>query len=114
MVVVTTREFRDKQKKYLDLAENEMVVIKRGTKYIKLSVTDHLDDNLITSQWVKKFFAIPTEYRCNPFEVSASGDLFWADKRNREQVEKGIKDISDGKVTQIANHVDLDRFLDSL
>ena len=47
MVIVSTREFRDKQKKYFDLAEEERVLIKRGKKYINLFVTDEPDNNFV-------------------------------------------------------------------
>lgn len=32
--------------------------------------------------------AIPEEYRCDPFDVSPSGDPFFADKRNLEKIDK--------------------------
>lgn len=31
---------------------------------------------------------IPEEYRCDPFDVSPSGDPFFADKRNLEKIDK--------------------------
>ena len=71
MVIVSTKEFRDSQKKYFDLAEDEKVLVKRGKKYINLFVTE---------TWINDFLSIPAEYRCNPFDISPSGDLFWADK----------------------------------
>ena len=42
MVIITVREFREKQKKYFDLAELEHVVIKRGKKLVSLVVSDKL------------------------------------------------------------------------
>jgi hypothetical protein len=54
------------------------------------------------------------EYRCNPFDISPSGDLFWADKRNIELVKEGERQIKEGKFTRISTPAELDKFLDSL
>lgn len=40
MIVITPTELRAEQKKYLDLAEKEEVVIKRGSKLIRLVVQE--------------------------------------------------------------------------
>lgn len=42
MIVISPTELRTNQKKYLDLAENETVVIKRGKKLIELVVKERL------------------------------------------------------------------------
>ena len=42
MIVITPTELRSEQKKYLDLAEKEKVVIKRGSKLIELVVRERL------------------------------------------------------------------------
>lgn len=42
MIVITPTELRNEQKKYLDLAENEKVVVKRGNKLIHLVVSERL------------------------------------------------------------------------
>ncbi len=34
----------------------------------------------------KEIEAIPEEYRCDPYEISPSGDPFFADKRNVEEL----------------------------
>jgi len=114
MVIVSSKEFRDNQKKYFDLAEEEKVLVKRGKKYINLFVTDEPDSNLVSETWVKEFLSIPAEYRCNPFDISPSGDLFWADKRNIEVVRKGEQQIKEGKFTRITSDEELKNFLDSL
>lgn len=36
MIVVSSREFRDNQKKFFDLAEKERVVIKRKSQFMEL------------------------------------------------------------------------------
>ena len=50
-----------------------------------LSAIDNLQ--IIDNEWVKEFRAIPEAFRINPFEISDSGDLYWADKRNVEAVK---------------------------
>lgn len=118
MVIVSTKEFKDKQKKYLDLAEEEKVLIKRGKKYINLFVTDEPDNNFVNETWVKEFLAIPEAFRCNPFEISPSGDLFWADKRNVEYMQEHIaiseQQFKEGKYTSCKTLDELNNFLDSL
>lgn len=42
MIVISPTELRTKQKKYLDLAEKEQVVVKRGSKLIELVVKNQL------------------------------------------------------------------------
>ena len=114
MVIVSTKEFRDKQKKYFDLAEEEKVLVKRGKKYVNLIITEDPDNNFINETWVKEFLSIPIEYRCNPFDISPSGDLFWADKRNIDLIRKGEQQIKEGKFTRITSDEEFTNFCDSL
>ncbi|MGL5561989.1 MAG: hypothetical protein ACRDCN_05150 [Tannerellaceae bacterium] len=88
MKVITTREIVRHSKTFFDLAENERIAVKRGKKFVNLIVTDSPDQVFVSADWVKEFMAIPEEYRCNPFDVSPSGDLFFADKRNLEKIDK--------------------------
>jgi hypothetical protein len=114
MVIVSTKEFRDRQKKYFDLAEDERVLVKRGKKFLHIVVSDKPDTSFVDDAWLKDFFSIPEEYRCNPFEISPSGDLFWADKRNVALVREGERQIKEGKYTRITNDQELETFLDAL
>jgi hypothetical protein len=91
MKVITTREIRQEAKTYLELAEIERVSIKRGKKFVNLIVSDTPDKVFVDESWIKELLSIPEEYRCNPFEVSPSGDLFWADKRNVEQLKQSVE-----------------------
>jgi hypothetical protein len=91
MKVITTREIVRQTKTYFDLAEKERVAIKRGNKYVILIVTDEPETKFVSEKWIKEFMTIPPEYRVNPFEVSQSGDLFFADKRNLEYIDKARK-----------------------
>jgi hypothetical protein len=104
MKIVTSREFRDNQKKYFDMVDkNEQVVVKRKNRAYKLvPVTD--DDMLID---------IPKEYRCDPYEISPSGDVFWADKRNVEKVKKAIEN-KDQIAARLNSVDDIKNFLNSL
>jgi uncharacterized short protein YbdD (DUF466 family) len=91
MKVITTRDIRNNTKTYFEQAEKERISVKRGEKYINLMVSKEPDEVYVSENWVREFFAIPQEYRCNPFNISPSGDIFWADKRNVEQLEKTIE-----------------------
>ena len=104
MVIVTSREFRDNQKKYFEMVDNnEQIIVKRKNRAYKL-VPVGADDMLVD---------IPKEYRCDPYELSSSGDTFWADKRNVEKVRKAIENKE-----QIADKLnsadDIKNFMDSL
>lgn len=59
--------------------------------------------------------AIPDKYRCDPFEMSPSGDLFYADRRNVDKVKKAIdqaeQEIKTGKTLKMLPNESLDDFL---
>jgi len=79
MKVVSSREFRDNQKMYFDLANSERVVIKRKNEFIEL---------------VPRGNSIPEK-------ISPSGDEFYDNPSNIEFLQKRIakaeQDIKDGK-----------------
>ncbi len=99
MKIITTREVRNEIKTYFELAEKERVAVKRGKKYINLIVSDEPDKVFVDENWIKDFFSIPEKYRCNPFDISPSGDIFWADKRNVEQLNKSLESAKKSKRT---------------
>ena len=107
MKVITTREILRQAKIYFDLAEKERVTIKRGKKFVALVVTDEPDEKFVSENWIKEFMAIPAEYRVNPFEVSPSGDLFFADKRNLEHIDRAMK----GEVKTLSKEEQRELFL---
>ena len=80
------KELRRAAKTYFELAEKEGVAVKRSKKFVNLIVTDKPDSQFFTETWIQEFLAIPKKYRCNPFDISPSGDLYWADKRNIKQL----------------------------
>ena len=88
MKVITTREIVRETKTYFELAEKERVAVKRGKKYVNLIVTDNPDDKFVNEDWINEFMNIPEEYRVNPFDRSPSGDLFFADRRNIDHIDK--------------------------
>ena len=103
MKIVTSREFRDNQKKYFDMVDNkEQVVVKRKNRAYKLVPVS--DDDMLVD--------IPKEFRCDPYEVSPSGDTFWADKRNVEKVKKAIEDNE--IALRLTSEDEIKNFLDSL
>lgn len=91
MKIITTREIVRQTKTYFELAEKERVAVKRGNKYVNLIVTTNPNTKFLSEKWVKEFMSIPAGYRTNPFDVSPSGDLFFADKRNLEHIDKARK-----------------------
>ena len=102
MNIITTREIVKNTKAVFELAETESVTVKRGkNKYVHLVVTDKPDSKFVSDSWIDEFMSIPEEYRCNPFNVSPSGDLFYADKRNVEHLEKAIKQAKEGKMKKL-------------
>jgi len=102
MRVITTREIVRQTKTYFDLAETERIAVKRGKKYINMIVADSPDKVFFDEGWINDFLSIPAEYRCNPFDTSPSGDIFWADKRNVEQLNKSITQARAGNVKRLS------------
>ena len=76
------------------MAEKERVAIKRGKKYINLIVSDDPAKRYVDEDWIAAFLSIPAEYWVNPFDVSPSGDLYFADKRNLDRIDKAMSDES--------------------
>ena len=115
MILVSTREFRAQQKKYFDLAVDENVVVKRGKLFFSIVASPKPDSRLFNYEWLKEYNAIPDEYRCDPFEMSPSGDLFYADRRNVEKVKQAIEqaeqEIKEGKTLRMSPNESLDDFL---
>ncbi len=98
MKVLTTREMRNNMKSYFEMAETERISIKRGKKYVNLVVSDDPGNVFVDEKWIEEFMSIPSEFRCNPFEISPSGDLFWADKRNVDKLKEAVEDAGKGEL----------------
>jgi hypothetical protein len=99
MKIITTREIVRQTKTIFKLAETERVAVKRGeNKYVTLVVTDAPDTKFVSESWIREFLSIPAKFRINPFDVSPSGDLFFADRRNLEHIEKARR----GKIKKLS------------
>ncbi len=92
MLIISSRVFRDNQKKYFDLAKRERVIIKRKNEFIEL---------------VPRGNFIPD----NP---SPSNDPWFNDPRNIEALDHAIVQVKEGKVTRISGKEELKTFLDNL
>lgn len=92
MIVVSSREFRDNQKKFFDLATEQRVVIKRKNQFLEL---------------VPRGEAIPES-------VSPSNDPYFDDPRNIEAILKASEQAKEGKVTRVNSKEGLQEFLDKL
>ena len=101
MRVITTREIRNNTKTYFELAEKERIAVKRGEKFVNLMISKDPNEIYLSENWLRDFFNIPAEFRCNPFDVSPSGDLFWADSRNVRQLNDIVKTSETTKLTNL-------------
>jgi hypothetical protein len=87
MKIITSREFRENQKNYLELAKQERVVIRQGNK--------------------QSFLILP-------INESEETDLYFSDPYIRTQIEQGMQDIKAGKVTKVKTKEELNNLLNSL
>ncbi len=75
------------------MAEKERVAVKRGDKFWTLTESDDPTIVPIDGDWVREFLAIPEEFRVNPFDISPSGDIYWADKRNVDELNRRLEQV---------------------
>lgn len=75
MRIITTREFRENQKSYFDMAEKERVIIHRGKNK-------------------KPVLLIP-------IEEGEETDLYFSDPNVLSSIKQGIVDVRDGRITVI-------------
>ena len=64
----------------------------------------------------KEIEAIPEEFRCDPYEISPSGDPFFADRRNVEYVQRAIDEAHQDKSQRVilSTREDIERYLGSM
>ncbi|MDR2929006.1 MAG: hypothetical protein LBV41_12530 [Cytophagaceae bacterium] len=91
MKVIATREIRSVTKTFFELAEKERFFVKIRNKHINLIVSDNPEKTYVDEDCIRQFMNIPAEYRVNQFELSPSGDLFFADKRNIAHIAEARK-----------------------
>ena len=92
MKKITEIQFKHNVDAFLEQATDETIQIETESNTLYLSTIQNT--NIIDKEWVKEFMAIPEEFRINPFEISDSGDLYWADKRNVEGGEENYNVIN--------------------
>jgi len=56
---------------------------------------------------------IPEQYRCDPYEISPSGDPFFADKRNVEKLNSILndKEAMEDSGVELKSRQDIERYL---
>jgi len=92
--------------------------IKANVRYFKNKKKSSLLDKKIAQLYIEDYYsiddlqyflAIPSEYRVDPFELSPSGDLYYADKRNvdkvHKEIKKGQKDFESGETTELKKNM---------
>ncbi len=85
MVVVSSREFRTNMMSYFTESNGDDFIVKtRDHGSFKVSIKPVKRDDAILS--------IPPEYRRDPYEISPSGDPFFADQRNIDMLEESLKE----------------------
>ena len=107
---VTSRQFLNNSKKFFELADSgNRIIVKRGKK--QAYALAPVDDDEYTEH-------IPPEYLCNPYDISPSGDRYWADRRNVEKLNEALeiaeKQIKEGKYTVCKTYEESLKFFDTL
>ena len=77
MRIISSREFREKQRAYFDLAERERVIITRGRNRKPVLIT--------------------------PLNESEESNAYFSDPDVIASIQRGIEDIKAGRVTQITD-----------
>lgn len=77
MKIISSREFRENQKNYFELAEKERIVIHRGSKR-------------------RPFLLVP-------ITESMESEIYFSDSKILESIEKGKIDVLNGKTTTIVD-----------
>lgn len=62
----------------------------------------------------KSISDIPEEFRCDPYEISPSGDTYFADKRNVEELNKRIKEAHNQKARGELIPVNMDNLWENM
>lgn len=92
MIVVSSREFRDNQKKFFDLAEVQRVIIKRKNQFMELVPRG----NMI------------------PESISPTKDPYFDDPRNIADINIGLQQAKEGQTIAMLKGESLDDFLNRI
>ena len=77
MKIITTREFRENQKTYFDLAETERVIVHRGKNRKPVLLT--------------------------PIDESTETDIFFSNPAVLASIRQGLEEVKAGKITRISD-----------
>ncbi len=81
MKIITTREFRENQKAYFDLAETERIIVHRGKNRKPVLLT--------------------------PVDENAETALYFSDPAVLASIKQGIEDVKAGRITRISDLKDI-------
>ncbi len=99
MTVISAKAFAENLTHYLHLAQKEEVVVKLGSTLFEITPKNPVKKYSKAEQ--EYLDSIPEEFRCDPFAVSPSGDPYWADRRNVEELERRTKEAEEGNAELI-------------
>ena len=85
MVIINSRQFRSNQSKYLGMVANGESIILRSRSYGSFKIVPVTDDDTLMSK--EEFY---------------------------RRIDNGIRQLQEGKYTEISNKQELDAFLESL
>jgi len=67
---------------------------------------------------LRDFLSIPKEHRADPFDISPSGDVYWADLRNVEDLRRNSgrteKDMAEEKLMTLGRGESIEDFMQKL
>ena len=90
MIVVSSRDFRTNMMSYFTESNGDDFIVKtRDHGSFKVSIKPVKREDAILN--------IPPEFRRDPYEISPSGDPFFADQRNIDMIEKRLKEAESEK-----------------
>jgi len=69
---------------------------------LEAKITGLYEEGYYTDSELERFFSIPKKYRADPFEVSPSGDVYWADKRNVDDLDTSLAHVKNGLVKKLS------------
>lgn len=85
----------------------------RNSKWLASKIVEASESKKSAKKLDPEIAKIPEEFRCDPFEVSPSGDPFYADKRNVEAVRKACE-AAHSKDAVFVKIDDIHSFIESL
>lgn len=85
----------------------------RNSKWLASKIVEASESKKSAKKLDPVIEKIPEEFRCDPYEVSPSGDPFYADKRNVEAVRKACE-RANSKDAVFVKIDDIHSFIESL